>query len=97
MELVFKLSVVLPVPGAAKLAGEKFAVIPDGIPEALKVMAELKEELPVVARVNVDGLAGEAASDEGAPAKVKVGAGAMVTASATVWELVPLFAVTVME
>src|SRR5271166_5863852 len=90
--------VELPEPGAGIGLGLKLTVVPDGAPEADRLMALLKPPLIVVVIVDVPWLPGWIVTEDGEAEIVKFGCICAVTVSVTVvfcW-MPPPFPVTVM-
>jgi hypothetical protein len=78
------LMVELPDPGAGIVLGLKLTVVPEGIPEADKLMALLKPPLIVVVIVDVPRLPWAMLSEAGEAEMLKFGCGCDVTVSVTV-------------
>jgi len=89
-----KVSVELPLPGAAMLAGEKLPVTPVGSPDTVRATAELKVVLPAVVKLRLpDDPPGPMVTAVAEPLRVKDGA-STVSVKLAVWVSDPAVAVT---
>ena len=79
VETVVRVRLEVPPPGAAMDAGLKAAVAPEGRPEALKAMAELKPPVTAVVMTLVPEDPWLTLSAAGAAETVKAGAPAVAT------------------
>jgi len=85
--------VELPAPGAGIVLGLKLTIVPDGIPEAERLIALLKPPLIVVVMVDVPWFPCATLSEAGEAEIVKLGCAPAVTVSVTVvvcWTPPPL-------
>jgi len=87
--------VELPEPGAGIGLGLKLTVVPDGAPEADRLMALLKPPLTVVVIVDVPWFPCATLSDDGEAEIVKFGAAVTVSATVVFCWMPPLLPVTV--
>ncbi len=90
-----KVSVLLPLPGDAMLAGENAAVTPFGNPLIVRATAALKPVCAAVVKVRVEGVPAVSVLDVAFGVSVKLGA-VMVSAIVAVCETPPLVPVIVM-
>jgi len=85
LEAVFRVSVELPLPGEAMLAGEKLAVTPRGSPVTERETPVLKLFCPAVLRVAVVELPTTTLAEVALAEKAKLGGGSTVRLSVTVF------------
>src|SRR5271157_3782022 len=88
--------VELPEPGAGIVAGLKLTVVPEGMPEADRLMALLKPPLTVVVMVDVPGLPWTTLSEAGEAESAKLGGATTVSVTVAVCWIPPPLPLTVM-
>ena len=92
--LARSVNVLVPAPGAARLEGEYAAVTPLGRLAAVSVIPELNPFATVVVRSTVTLAPCKRLTDDALPVIVKLGGGAIVTASEADCDLPPPVALT---
>lgn len=97
LALALRVRTLVPEPGAPRLAGEKLAVTPLGVPLALNATLELNAGSPAIVRVTVAEVPWVMLAEAVFSLRVKPGNGVTVTCSVVVWVTPPPFAVMVID